>query len=521
MGTYINPDNWGFRRIRKSEYVDKSGLIGLVNSVIDTSDNLICVSRPRRFGKSYAAQMLAAYYSLGSSSHSLFSDLAIASESSYSTHLNAYNVIRLDMTDILQQGEDVVAVTTELLQAELHEEFPDVRTTEVLTLSLLAAVRASGRKFVFIIDEWDAPVRECGETVSRRYIEFLRSLFKNASFTAEAVAVAYITGILPIKRYNTQSAMSEFNEFTMLAPGEYAPYVGFTEVEVRSLCKAHDMDFDEARRWYDGYELDGLDRRWRIYSPFSVMRAMARRRFASYWTSTAAYDSLLGYIERDFDGLQNSVARLVAGESLPVDSSLFQNDMREVHSSDDVLTVLAHLGYLAFDEESQAVRIPNEEVRQEFARALRAGKRPQIEQMVAAADQLLKDTIEGNEQAVAAAIQRAHDSRLGPDWYNDEQALRFTVKLAYLTAIDSYAEIEELPSGHGRADIVYLPKRYSSLPAMVVELKWDKEPESALAQIRQRNYPAVLCDYGGPVILVGLTYNAASKEHVCKIERLQ
>ena len=526
MGTYINPGNQGFSIARRGEYVDKTGLIGLVNEAIGSPRRLVCVSRPRRFGKSYAAEMLCAYYSWGCDSHALFEDLAIARDPSFEEHLNAYNVVRLDMTDVLYQatdGEDAAHAAGRLIVEEMRLEYPELEVPRSLTAAILSVVRHTGRPFIFLVDEWDAPIRERGEEETRRYVDFLRALFKNTNFTAEAVAAAYMTGILPIKRYNTQSAISEFREYTMLSPERYAPYVGFTEGEVRELCKRHGMDFAEARRWYDGYELPDPDggAALHLYAPFSVIRAMESGRFSSYWTSTAAYDSLLTYIERDFDGLQDKVADLVAGERIAINPRKFDNDMREVNDADDVFTVLAHLGYVAFDEESDTVRVPNEEVRMEFVAALERGSHPEIRRLIEAADATLRATFEGDAEAVAASVAAAHDSRVGPDWYNDEQSLRFAVKLAYLTAIEKYAEVEELPSGHGFADIVYLPKRYARIPALVVELKWDDPVDSALEQIRSRNYPKVLKDYGGPILLVGITYSKKTKEHSAVIERLQ
>ena len=247
---------------------------------------------------------------------------------------------------------------------------------------------------------------------------------------------------------------------------------------------------------------------------------MESGRFASYWTSTAAYDSLITYIERDFDGLQDKVADLVAGERLAINPRKFDNDMREVNDADDVFTVLAHLGYVAYDEESDTVRVPNEEVRMEFVATLERGSHPEVRRLVEAADNTLRATFAEDAEAVAAAVAAAHDSRVGPDWYNDEQSLRFAVKLAYLTAIEKYAEVEELPSGHGFADVIYLPKRYARIPALVVELKWNKPVDSALEQIRSRNYPKVLQDYGGPVLLVGITYDRVTKVHNAVIERI-
>lgn len=520
MGVYVNPGNEGFSQIVADEYVDKTGLVALVNGAIGKPRPLVCVTRPRRFGKSFAVQSLVAYYCHGCDSRPLFDGLALSRDPSYEAHLNAYNVLRLDLTSFTTvDGDDVVPALVGRVVADLADEFPGVVQHDSIDLALLDVVRATGRKFVFVIDEWDAPLREAkgNESTKERWVKFLRLLFKNASFTTRAVACAYMTGILPIKKYGTQSALSDFREYTMLDADAYAPFVGFTESEVRMLCERHKMDFAHMRRWYDGYDLPGVGP---VYAPNSVMESCRRHRFGSYWSQTESYTSLARYIQMDFDGLQTTVANLIAGERVPVNVLRFQNDMSEVESADDALTLLAHLGYLAFDEESQTVTIPNEEVRLEFASTIRVGGSPELARMVAAADRLLQDTIEGNEGAVAEAVARAHDSQLGPDWYNDEQALRFAVKLAYLTSVDKFALIEELPSGHGVADVVYLPKRYSRMPALLVELKWDKPVASAIDQIHQKRYPQVLEGYGGPLLLVGITYDAKTKSHTCAIERM-
>ena len=522
MGRYVNPGCAGFERVLRGRYVDKTGLVARVSAVLGTPDGLICVSRPRRFGKSFAAESLVAYYSCGCDSRALFEGLEVSRDLSFDEHLNAYNVVRLDMTDIVHQAgsASVEKRVSELVVSELQELLPELGKRATLSDALYEAARLTGRKFIFVVDEWDAIFRVDADdaTAQRAYVDFLRSLFKNASFTSEVVAGAYLTGILPIKKYGTQSALNDFREYTMISPGTFAPYVGFTEGEVRSLCDATGMNFDEVKRWYDGYELPNVGP---VYAPGSVMRACSERSVGSYWSSSETFESLRSYIDMDFDGLQGKIARMVAGADELVNTLGFQNDMTSVSGADDVLTLLTHLGYLAYDGTSQTVRVPNEEVRREFALALREGGHPRLARMVRESDDLLSATIAGDEEAVAQGVARAHDSAVEPDWYNDEQALRFAVKLAFLTSIDRFARIEELPSGHGRADIVYLPRQRSMVPAMIVELKWDREPETALAQVRERNYPAVLHDWGGPVLLVGITYDSKTKEHTCRIERMR
>ena len=520
MGTYINPGNDGFRRIVSAEYIDKTKLITLVNTSLNTYNNLTCVSRPRRFGKSFAVESLVAYYSCGCESRELFERLQISRDPSFDQHLNAFNVIRLDMTEVLQRGSsNIASAVREMLVPEALDVTPGARANGLLTDTLLDLVRATGRKLIFVIDEWDALFRVFPDDAEaqRAYVDFLHLLFKNASFTPEAVAGAYITGILPIKKYGTQSALNDFREYTMVDPAQYAPYVGFTEFEVRALCDKHGLDFNAVRRWYDGYELPEVGA---VYAPNSVMQACQRGHIGSYWTSTETFESLRAYIDMDFEGLQSRLARMMAGEDEPVNTLGFQNDMRSVASADDVLTLLVHLGYLAYDADSQTVRVPNEEVRLELALAVREGGHPELVRMVREADALLEATIAGDEAAVAEGVARAHDSAAGPDWYNDEQALRFAVKLAYLTSVDRYARVEELPSGHGRADVAFLPKARTRVPAMVIELKWNRTAETALAQVRDRDYPAVLREWGGPVLLVGVSYDAKTKVHSCRIERL-
>ena len=522
MGIYVNPGNEGFATIVRGRYVDKTGLVTLVNRALDTPDRLVCVSRPRRFGKSFAAQSLVAYYCHGCDSRPLFSGLEVSRDPSFERHLNAYDVISLDITDIIERlgaGSQVAPVIQRAVVDDLRGEYPEVVLDDDLGGALLAVCAHTGRKFVFVIDEWDAVFREAQQDASaqRAYVGLLRSLFKSNTVTPRAIAAAYLTGILPIKKYGTQSAMNDFREYTMVSPAHFAPYVGFTETEVRELCGEYGMDFEGMQHWYDGYDLPGTGS---VYAPNSVMQACQRRQLATYWTTSETYESLRLYIDMDFDGLQAAIVRALGGEELAVDPSSFQNDMVSIASVDDVLTLLVHLGYLAYDARQGTARIPNEEVRIEFRNALRQSHHSQIARIVRDSDALLQLILDGDEQAVAAAIAHAHDTGTAPAFYNNEQALRAVVKAALISAVDHYATIEELPSGRGVADIVYLPRLGTSWPALVVELKGNRTAQAAISQICDRDYPAVLRDWGGPVLLVGVGYDPKTKAHGCRIEEL-
>ena len=524
MGLYLNPGNEGFRAIRKNEYIDKSGLIALVNRTLDSAQKLICVSRPRRFGKSYAAKMLCAYYDKTCVSELLFEDLGIAEDVTYRQYLNQFDVIYLDMTNIVEDAGGVgnaIAHIKKQLTKELRATYPNMDKQDTFTGVLLSAVEMSGNKFIAIIDEWDAVFREAkhDKDIQEQYVDFLRALFKSSGTTDRIFAAAYMTGILPIKKYGTQSAVSDFIEYTMLQPGDFAEFVGFTEKEVEDLCRIHHMDFDMMRRWYDGYSFRNAAS---VYSPNSVMRSIKFHEYESYWSGSETYESLSEYIEMDFEGLQQDIIQMLGGASIRVNTRKFQNDMVTIRSRDDVLTLLIHLGYLAYNSIDHTARIPNMEIRLEFMDAIGSGHHKDTVRLIRNSEKLIRDTVDGKENEVARALQEAHDSGIDPLFYNDEQALRAIVKAAYIAAIDHYIRIEELPSGHGYADILFLPKKAADnrYPAMLIELKWNKTAESAIEQIKCGNYPQAVKDYGKDLLLVGISYDSDSKEHRCRIERL-
>ena len=520
LGIYLNPGNIGFERILNGSYVDKTGMIRIINRSIGTTDNLICISRPRRFGKSYAAQMLCAYYDKTCDSSALFEKCLVSQDETYRTYLNRYDVIYLDMTNIMGEGgkTEIVPFLRRKITEELKQAYPDLTEDESFSTTLVRAIELAGNQIIMIIDEWDAPIREVPE-IQHEYLEFLRTLFKGSGTTSKIFAAVYMTGILPIKKDGSQSAISDFTEYPILDPGEFAEYTGFTEQEVQMLCKEYGMSFADAKAWYDGYDFPEAGA---VYNPYSVMSAMKKGKYRSYWQKTSAAESLMTYINMDFEGLQEIIARLISGEEIAVKTDRFENDLKTFRSKDDVLTLLIHLGYLTYHEEDSTARIPNEEVRIEFEKILDGtGVSAKWVELIHRSQKLLEDTIAGDSEEVVKAIEAIRDTQYAPTFYNDEQALRYVIKFAYLAAIEHYLKIEELPSGHGIADVAYLPKRMSRYPAMVVELKWNKPSKGAIDQIRQNNYPAVLKEYDGEVLLVGISYDARSKKHSCRIEYLQ
>ena len=520
MGTYLNPGNSGFAEIIESDYVDKTELISLVNRTIGTKKKLTCISRPRRFGKSYAAQMLCAYYDKTSDSHELFERYKIAQDGDYRKHLNQYDVIYLDMTGIKPYTDKfgtLVPFLIRNLTEEIRQVYPTVVEKEDFSSTLVDAVEKVGNRFVIIIDEWDAPIRE-NPRIQDEYLEFLRSLFKNSGTTSKVFAAAYMTGILPIKKDGSQSAISDFKEYSMIKPRDFGEYVGFTENEVRNLCDERGISFERMKQWYDGYKFRDVGS---VYNPNSVMQAIENDDFDSYWTESSAAESLMEYISKDYNGMTKTIAELIGGVDVKVNTSGFANDLVTFRGRDDVLTLMIHLGYLAYDSENKTVHIPNEEIKLEFQKSVREVSHTETLKRLEESDQLFLDTISGNEEAVAAQIEKVHREETAPIHYNKEDSLRSVIKLAYYTYREHYLQWEELPSGEGYADIVYLPKKDSEWPALVIELKWKESAEGAIDQILRKRYPDSLKGYGSEIILVGISYDkeasGGDKKHTCRI----
>ena len=523
MGTYINIGNAGFQRARNSEYVDKSGLIAAVNSTLFTERCFSCVTRCRRFGKSMAARMLYAYYDHSCDSRSLFADLQIARDPSFEKHLNKYPAIYLDLTNFVSQymTDDVVETIDAALLADVCKAYPDVpvESGDCLMDYLLRVSIATGDQFVFIIDEWDAICREfkAGTKAMDAYVGWLRRLFKSQD-AMRVFAGAYMTGILPIKKYKTESALNNFQEYSMVEPGSLAQFFGFTKSEVLSLAEKHAADFGELEKWYDGYQIGDEPS---IFNPNSVMQAVSRGRCRSYWASTGAFDAVAQYINMNFEGLKDDIILMLAGGRCKVNPTKFRNDMSIIHSKDDVLTVLIHLGYLGYDWRKDECYIPNKEVAGEMVNAVEDNNWKPVVDALRASEQLLQATLDGDEEAVARGVDAAHDENTSILSYNNENSLACVLSIAYFYARNDYVMHRELPSGKGFADIVLMPRKHVESPAIIVELKYNRDADSAIDQIRRKQYPSGIAQYSGELLLVGINYDKKQKTHQCKIERLE
>ena len=522
MGIYLNPGNVNFTKmLRTGRYVDKTMMISVIDRLVDTEEQYVCMSRPRRFGKTVAGNMLCAYYSKGCDSRELFQPYKIAREyGGFEERLNKYNVIKIDMNSEYQNTTDRSRLMTRLtkeIKKEMKKQFPDVdiEDEDSLAQDILKVYEEKGETFILIIDEYDVLVRErAGEELFAEYLSFLNGLFKSDPLK-NAISLAYVTGILPVVRDKIQSKLNNFDEYTIINAGPFAEYVGFTEDEVKKLCEKYGMDFDECRRWYDGYAQQGLE----IYNPESVIKSMVKGAYGNYWGKTSSYEAITDRIRMNFDGTRDDVIRMLSGERVRVDVDMYLNTMGDFKSKDEVFSYLTHLGYLAYTEEDRTCWVPNKEVRAEWFRAISTiDDYSATDKIIKSSETLLRDTLEGNEEAVARALDDSHINVTSNRSYNNEDALQSAIYLSYIYALNKYTVVKEMTAGKGFSDVTFIPF-VPDIPAMIIELKRNGSAASAMDQIRKKEYFRSLEKYSGNLLFVGIDYDAESKRHSCRIQR--
>ena len=529
MGRYLNPNNSKFISYHNDDiFVDKSLLIRETNASLNKeAKKFMCVTRPRRFGKTLALSMLCAYYSKGCDSKELFKDLKIADDPCFGQHLNKYNVILIDMASIYTGIRDKEAFFRELESAlldELKSEFPSLITDKEDTIGkcLTKVSMTINERFIFLIDEWDIIYREQGknEKLCDEYTEFLRNLFKSYD-VASCIDLVYMTGILPIRRYNTQSALNMFTEYNMVEPDRLAPLFGFTEDEVRSLCEKRSADFPEIKSWYDGYKLNGIE----IYNPKSVVTALDKGKCGDYWVTTSATEAIIDYMNYDKGVLKGAIMSMLAGERVELDPGKFGNDLSQIDSKDAALTVLVHLGYLAYlppeiPGEKGSCYIPNKEISLEFERALEKLDWHDLYDPIGNSMKLYKKTMEGDLSFINETLDRNHEELASQVSKYDENVLSVIVVASYYRARDLYEIRKEENSINGRSDVSFFPRRNGCLP-FIVELKIGRSAESAISQIKKMAYWKAWPNYKGKVLLVGINATKKGLRHSTKLEWIE
>ncbi len=552
MGSILNPDkDNSFINLVKARdtrvFVDKTDFIEKTNALFNTDGKLLAVTRPRRFGKTVTAHMLSAYYSKGYAGQKIFDNLKITNnefKDSYEKHLNKYDVIYIDMNTIdglfdgysnKKQKVDGVNDLVDFFEYSIIKELKSsskfagclekhqIENTGLLE-TLLAITQDLNTKFIFIMDEWDLVYREyCNdETLQKKFIKLLKNLFK-ADGGQDCFALAYLTGILPIKKYNSQSALNGFDEYNMLSPGDYAAYFGFTEDEVANIVKSPNckVSHHDLKSWYEGYKIKGVD----IYNPNSVCKAVTRNECISYWSGTSSNEEFVRLINMDFDGIKEDIINLIEGDEVTFSCANFQNDMVTIKDKNDVFSLLVCLGYLGCSETKNKYRkvayVPNAEIKAVLMDIVREQNWYERMETIKRSENLLKAIKELDGATVAAIIQEIHNSSaVSLLDYNDEESLTYCVMTGLLwSTLDDYSYHREDQAGKGRADLVYEPITRKQ-PLILIEFKYDDSAEEAIKQIKTKEYFKRYIKQYRNIILVGINYSTETKDHQCLIEKL-
>ena len=515
MGQFIDRENYGFRSAINSDFVDKSGLLNILNRNLGSENRFMCISRPRRFGKSVAAEMAYAYYDRKSNSRNLFEGLEITKSPDYEKHLNKYPTIFIDWNTFANvPDKDKLKEAQKSIIADLKQSYDILEENNSLSKALAEINLKTGDRFILIIDEWDMLVRDVTQEIQDEYVDFLRSMFKSAD-AKKTFLLVYMTGILPIIKIKTQSALNNFREYSIIYPAETAKYYGFTEPEVEKICKDHGMNLELMKHAYDGYVI-GDEKS--MFNPNSVMLSIEKRNYNSHWSKSASYTTIEHYIEIDHDDVQQKIIKMLNGENVTIKTASFRNDMKNIDTSDDVLTLLAHLGYLSFNPEDSTVRIPNTEVAQEFELSIGRAGWGEVSKALYDSLELINKTIAQDVDYISEAFDKYRFEASSIIKYKDENSMACAITLAYYAAKRYYKIFREQPAGKGFADMVFIPLPKSTRPAIVVELKSKKTAQGAIDQIKNKNYPAALQGFSRQILLVGIGWSKRKAHHDVKIE---
>ena len=517
MAIYLNSDKPfnNYKKLLNTKYfVDKSLIIEKINEVIDTADGYICITRPRRFGKSSVADMLGAYYSKAVDSKAIFDNLKISSCDSYKENLNKYNVIYISFNRLSDRGntyDDYIERIKTNIRRDTVEKYPHIDVDKYFSISDM--LESLNDKFIFILDEWDYIFsNNLYEENQNDYLEFLRDILKDQPY----VSLAYMTGVLPIKKYSSGSALNMFDEFTFLKDRKYGEYFGFTEKEVIKLCEKNgELDFEELERWYNGYlTVKGIQ----IYNPRSVVKALQNSYCESYWTNTGAMDEVAEYLKYNTLEIREDVIEMVSGNEIDIHiDEEFRAGQKAPKTKEEIYSAMIILGFLAYHD--GYLKIPNQELMKEFEKALKDEEFGEVSEIINNSRKLLKYTVNRDEEAVVKLVHDIHNSEIPILQYNDENSLACVITLAYLSARDIYRIEREEKTGKGYADFSFHPRRKSDT-ALIIELKKNETAQKAIQQIKDKEYVQKFKKEYNNILAVAICYDFNNKEHTCKIEKI-
>jgi len=517
MTYFINKKiiNNSFTKAANDEYfVDKSELIEKINKLIGSSSQFLCITRPRRFGKTINAMMLESYYSKNANFKDLFDKLKISDSESYLTHLNKHNVVYLNFSNPLNKSENYNEFIDGFYNQIVNdlEELYKVNIDRNITLGKIFEDISSqtGEGFIFIIDEWDFIFNNNLFTKEERdkYLLFLKDLLKDRPY----VELCYMTGVIPISKYSTGSALNMFREFNFLNDDIYYKYFGFTTEEVENLCKKQDkVTMDDLKEWYDGYKIQDID----LYNPRSVVCALSDGSCKSYWTNTGPMDEIMYFINNNVTDVKKDIITMISGEPVYIQLEGYGTENLSLETRDEILSAMSVYGLLTYYDET--LEIPNKELLLKFSRSLRDKNLQEISKLLSRSFDLLRATINQDTETMCEIIQYTHDIYTSIIKYNDENSLSCIITIAYISAIENYHIVREMPAGIGFADFIFYPKNISK-PAFIIELKKNSTSEEVLKQIFEKRYDEALKDYTGLKLAIGISYDSNLKKHSISIK---
>lgn len=514
-------------------FVDKTELLKELFPLVKAGNKHICLTRPRRFGKTIMANMIASFFTKACDSRGLFDNLAIAGAAEYETYRNKYDVVHISFNDVPRNcntyEQYITRIETRLMR-DLQREFPDVEFDDEDALwdaFLTLYMEHPDIQFIFVLDEWDFIFHQdfVTEIDKRAYLVFLRSLLKDRPY----VRLAYMTGILPISKYSSGSELNMFMEYTMAKSRTFSEYFGFSDKEVDMLyeryCeiqeKPHYVEREELKRWYDGYTTpSGI----RLYNPRSVVLALSNNSLDNYWTSSGPYDEIFYYIRNNVDSVREDLALMVSGASVPAKIQEYAATSQNLKTKEEIFSAMVVYGFLSY--ENGMVSVPNKELMDRFSDMLkREASLGYVYQLAKASEKMLRATLAGDTGTMEQILELAHDTETPILSYNHETELSAIVNLVYLSARDIYRVEREEKAGKGFVDFIFYPEIPPAADGIILELKVDHSPEEAIAQIKEKNYAArfvgrtsMIRIKPGRILLVGIGYDKEKKKHSCKIE---
>ena len=514
-------------------FMDKTALLQELFLSMNTTERFLCITRPRRFGKSVMANMVGAFFGKAEDARQIFSQLEIATDPYFERHLNRHNIIYIDFSKVPEKCTTYDAYITRILDGlkkDLFQEYPDLQIdTEKAVWDILNMIcQEKNEKYIFVIDEWDAPFHMdfITEQDQKEYLLFLKSLLKGEVY----VELAYMTGVLPIAKYSSGSELNMFLEYDMATSVRFSEFFGFLDSEVdtlyqryRTITRNPKIAREDLKNWYDGYHTAGGDL---IYNPRSIVCALTDNQVRNYWTSSGPYDEIFYYVRNNVEEVRDDIVLMIAGEGIDVEIQNYAATAMKLHTKDEIYSAMVIYGLLTYEDGK--VFIPNREIMDQF-RLLLMSKESfgYVYNLARESEKMLKATIAGDTNTMSQILKYAHDSESPIFSYNNEIELSAVVNLVYLAARDRYQVEREEKAGEGYADFIFYPERKNA-DALILELKVDASPEEAIAQIKKKNYALRLMGklgekqkYTGRILAVGISYDRKTKEHFCRVEELK